>query len=75
VREKPECPLCRRAVAMQHVLPLRVWWEAKWKCKHLGHEVISVKRFHCKSSCQIPVYTSYIARRSHKIWYIAIHLD
>ncbi|KAH8758192.1 Pex12 amino terminal region-domain-containing protein [Hyaloscypha sp. PMI_1271] len=24
VREKPECPLCRRAVAMQHVLPLRV---------------------------------------------------
>jgi peroxin-10 len=23
VREKPECPLCRREVAMQHVLPLR----------------------------------------------------
>jgi peroxin-10 len=23
VREKAECPLCRRAVAMQHVLPLR----------------------------------------------------
>ncbi|KAK0123561.1 peroxisome biogenesis factor 10 [Cadophora gregata f. sp. sojae] len=23
VREKPECPLCRREVAMQHILPLR----------------------------------------------------
>jgi peroxin-10 len=23
VREKAECPLCRREVAMQHVLPLR----------------------------------------------------
>ncbi|ROW18215.1 hypothetical protein VPNG_00269 [Cytospora leucostoma] len=26
VREKPECPLCRREALVQHILPLRVAW-------------------------------------------------
>ncbi|KAK4234840.1 Pex12 amino terminal region-domain-containing protein [Achaetomium macrosporum] len=32
VREKPECPLCRRETMVQHILPLRVAWKPQGVC-------------------------------------------